>query len=216
MSSNNEHNRKRLLFTSYHCCIDPSSGAAISARVLLTLLGENGWDVHTFCGPLLDFDHGEDVRQILADEGIGCRERVGEFEGERFSLLSFRDGSIRSAVFLPHWLHQRSPSLRQGQLFLGGLASAIEESRPRIVLTYGGFWLAPRTLERARHSGARTAFWLCNFAYRNARLFAAIIRLWDDAEFYRQSSHQCRQRAESWQVELLLPQYEKVLGELLE
>lgn len=43
-----------------------------------------------------------------------------------------------------------------------------------------------------------------------------IIRPWDDAEFYRQSSHQCRQRAESWQVELLLPQYEKVLGELLE
>ncbi len=57
---------KRLLFASYHCYVDPSSGAAVSARELLWMLAGNGWDVRTFCGPLLDFE--EDVLERL---GLG-------------------------------------------------------------------------------------------------------------------------------------------------
>ncbi len=33
----------RLLFASYHCYFDPSSGAALSTRDLLELLARRGW-----------------------------------------------------------------------------------------------------------------------------------------------------------------------------
>jgi hypothetical protein len=37
------HDRQpRLLFASYHCYVDPSSGAALATRDLLELLGPRG------------------------------------------------------------------------------------------------------------------------------------------------------------------------------
>ena len=68
---------KRMLFASYHSYVDPSSGAALSARELLGMLAQNGWDVCTFCGPLLDFEEAEDVRQILVDEQLAYHEYRG-------------------------------------------------------------------------------------------------------------------------------------------
>ncbi len=51
---------KRLLFASYHGYVDPSSGAAVSARELLAMLARHGWEVRTICGPRLDFERSED------------------------------------------------------------------------------------------------------------------------------------------------------------
>jgi len=38
MSSGDVQHAKRILFASYHCYVDPSSGAAVSVRELLTQL----------------------------------------------------------------------------------------------------------------------------------------------------------------------------------
>jgi len=55
------------LFSSYHCYLDPSSGAALSMRGMLELLSARGWPVRAFCGPQLDHGPGERVEQIVSD-----------------------------------------------------------------------------------------------------------------------------------------------------
>ncbi|HKI33689.1 MAG TPA: hypothetical protein VKA46_17680 [Gemmataceae bacterium] len=49
---------KRLLFCTYHCLLDPSSGAALSARDLLALLAGRGWSCRALCGPQRDSSGG--------------------------------------------------------------------------------------------------------------------------------------------------------------
>ena len=47
---------RRLLFCSYHCYWDQSSGAALCTRELLELLAQRGWSCRVWCGPHLDFE----------------------------------------------------------------------------------------------------------------------------------------------------------------
>ena len=88
----------------------------MSARELLGMLAGHGWEVRTFCGPLLDFDRGEDVRQILADEGLPYQESVHEGYGRPFSLLLFREGRILSTIFAPSRGERRRPSRENGSI----------------------------------------------------------------------------------------------------
>ena len=108
----------RMLFASYHCYLDPSSGAAIATRDLLELLASHGWGVRVFCGPTLDFERRESLAQLLSDQGIAfeertCRQGGGPSppaplaragEGSRggtatFSLLHFRQNGVPVSVF---------------------------------------------------------------------------------------------------------------------
>lgn len=57
----------RILFGSYHCYLDPSSGAALSVRDLFQLLAPRGWHCRACCGPLLDFEYPLPVEQLLTD-----------------------------------------------------------------------------------------------------------------------------------------------------
>ncbi len=42
-----------------------------------------------------------------------------------------------------------------------------------------------------------------------------VIRLWDDGSFCDEASGRCRQRADLWRPEVVLPQYAEVLEQLL-
>ncbi len=161
----------RLLFASYHCLIDPSSGAAVSARELLRLLRRAGWDVRALCGPAVDFEHREDVRQLLADQHLPFGEFAAVSGNDGFRVVSYRDDEIPSSAFLPPDPHDRVPSRQTGALFLRLLVQAWSGWRPDVLLTYGGYWMAVPMLRRARERGIRTVFWLRNFAYRDAGLF---------------------------------------------
>ena len=68
--------RPRLLFGSYHCYLDPSSGAAIATRDLLELLGSREWNARAFCGANVDFEQGESLPQLLSDQGVSFQEGV--------------------------------------------------------------------------------------------------------------------------------------------
>ena len=168
---------RRLLFASYHGYVDPSSGAAVSARELLAMLARHGWEVRTICGPRLDFERSEDVRQILADQRLPYRETVHEGRGGRFSLLWFRDGAILSCVFVPLNDSERRPSRESGSRYLEGFSRMVAQWQPRVLLTYGGDWVAAPMLEDARRAGVRVVFWLRNFAYRDASLFRLVDRV---------------------------------------
>ena len=141
------------------------------------MLAGHGWEVRTFCGPLLDFDRGEDVRQILADEGLPYQESVHEGYGRPFSLLSFREGRILSTIFAPSRGERRRPSRENGSIYFDAFRQAVAQWQPHILLTYGGHWLAAPTIAHARRCGVRVVFWLRNFAYRDAKLFEMVDRV---------------------------------------
>ena len=92
---------KRLLFACYHFYLDPSNGAAITAREMLSALAGRGWEVTTFCGCGLDFQHATNPLQLLADRNIPIVHQVENSGAVPFSLAFFYDGLLKSSVFLP-------------------------------------------------------------------------------------------------------------------
>jgi len=85
---------RQLLFCSFHCLLDPSSGAAVATRDLLKALCGWGWDVRALCGPQLDFEQGQDVTQVVSDLRlpVAVRQRtVGAASG---TMLHLRLGDV--------------------------------------------------------------------------------------------------------------------------
>src|SRR5258708_39122018 len=58
----------RLLFSSYHCFLDSSSGAALSLRDLATFLTQRGWDCSVLSGPQLDFEEEVSLEILLQEQ----------------------------------------------------------------------------------------------------------------------------------------------------
>src|SRR5437879_13863596 len=84
--------KPRLLFCSYHCYWDPSSGAAVCSRELLELLARRGWVCRAFCGPRLDFEADTSLDQLLDGQQIGFERRQATNETVPLSVFRFRQG----------------------------------------------------------------------------------------------------------------------------
>jgi len=180
----------RLLFASYHGYTDPSSGAAIATRDLLELVAARGWDARVFCGPALDFESPESLRQLLSDQQIPYRERRSSKGPIPFSVVHFRQNGVPVGVYLPDQGTSAAPSQPEGTAFLTLLERVLEEFGPEILLTYGGDWVAAEIMRRARRRGIQVVFALHNFNYRAAELFrgadAVLVPSEFCADWYRQ------------------------------
>src|SRR5438445_11911150 len=90
-----ERSMPRLLFCSYHCYWDQSSGAALCTRGLLELWAQRGWSCRVFCGPHLDFEDTPSIAQILAAQQIPFYriQRENSRKGVRTLFSEFRKGS---------------------------------------------------------------------------------------------------------------------------
>jgi glycosyltransferase involved in cell wall biosynthesis len=163
--------RPRLLFSSYHCCLDPSSGAAIATRDLLELLARHGWGVRVFCGPVLDVERREPFAQWLTGQGIGFQERPCDEGPVPFSLFHFFQGRAPATVFMPRRPGRAAPSLQDGAAFLAVYQQVLDDFQPHVLLTYGGHAQASNLMARARRRGAAVVFALHNLEYRQRRLF---------------------------------------------
>lgn len=161
----------RLLFASYHCLIDPSSGAAISARTLLPMLGQRGWEARAFCGPRLDFQHAESPEQLLCDQRIAYAEQAIGSAGLPCRLLEYAEPYLAGTIFVPDAPPRRWASPEEAGVFLDRFATVLDKFHPDVVLTYGGSALTLALMQRARQCGARVVFWLQNLAYSDRRLW---------------------------------------------
>ena len=165
--------RRRILAALYHSYIDTSSGAAISLRDLLEALARRNWDVRVFCGPMLDFEQGRTNRQLLEDQAIPLDVYDGHARGEGFSVFMFRKGNVDCALYTPR-RPQQPPSQAVGENWLQCYAELLASWQPDVVITYGGFWMTRPLVQLAKQHGARTVFYLCNFAYSDRSLFDGI------------------------------------------
>jgi len=68
----------RLLFASYHCLLDPASGAAVEVRELLEALAVRNVPVLAFCGARLD-RLGVRIASWLDHQGIRKSEQHLDF-----------------------------------------------------------------------------------------------------------------------------------------
>jgi glycosyltransferase involved in cell wall biosynthesis len=165
----------RLLFASYHCYFDPSSGAALSTRDLLELLAGRGWACRVFCGPQLDFEDSPPLDQLLQDQEIAFEVRQVQLGPVPVTLFHFEQGGVPVSIYhTPLARPHEAPGREEGLPFLALLGRAIEEIGPDLLLTYGGDWLARETIALAKRHGVRVVFTLRNFAYHDAELFRSV------------------------------------------
>ena len=165
----------RLLFASYHCSFDPSSGAALSTRDLLELLARRGWSCRVFCGPQLDFEASPPLSRLLQDQHITFETRRVQLGPVPVGLFHFEQGGIPVAIYCPTLARPHEvPGRDEGIAFLALLGRVIQEVRPDLLLTYGGHWLARETIALAKRQGVRVVFTLRNFAYDDAELFRPV------------------------------------------
>ena len=107
----------RLLFASYHCYTDPSSGAAIATGDLLELLAEQGWNTRVLCGPTLDFDRPGSLLQWLSDQQIPYRLGQGVAARTPFSTAHHHQNTIPVAAYLSSQSPGGSPTETEGNVF---------------------------------------------------------------------------------------------------
>jgi len=190
----------KFLFSSYHNCFDPYSGAAVSTRALLRAAARNGWRTRAFCGPLCDSPETNDqtivelVKRI--DPNYSVRSASFAFQGRKtiFRYLRFNDEGVDAAIYLPDGAFRQVPRSflprNLGDAFLSLFASNLREFQPEIYGTYGGYWAAPGAAKLARDSGAKNVFFLHNLQYERRELFdnfdAAIVPSQFAADYYRE------------------------------
>lgn len=166
----------KLLFASWHRLIDPSSGAAVATRDLLELMAARGWECRAFCGPQLDFESGESISRLFAEQQIPCELRAAPPQMPPFVLHHFRQGDLRGTVYVPESatsapLAADGLPMEHETAFLALLDRFLERERPDVLLTYGGRRISRRLMAAARARGVPVVFALHNFAYRDAGLF---------------------------------------------
>src|SRR3954469_10918514 len=132
--------KPRLLFCSYHCYLDPSSGAALSVRDLFRLLGRRGWECQVFCGPLMDFESKQSLPELMRSQGLAFEVRQGSAGAQTWWLMQAKQGEIPVVVYQPDQA-AGLPTREQGEPFLGLAERALDWVKPDILLTYGGDWL---------------------------------------------------------------------------
>ncbi len=91
--------KPRILFASYHCYLDPSSGAALSTRDMLEMLTARDWPVRVFCGPLLDHGPAERVEQIVSDLRIPFETKGLEIGENAAAMLHCAVAGVDVSVY---------------------------------------------------------------------------------------------------------------------
>ena len=73
----------RLLFSSIHCYLDPSSGAALCTREMLELLAARGMDCRVLTTGVLDPERETTLDEVLATLELPCRRFRAELGSGR-------------------------------------------------------------------------------------------------------------------------------------
>ncbi len=171
---------RRILFCSYHCFVDYTSGAAVSGMDLLRILTERGWDCRALSGSLLD-TRERPVASVLERQKFAVKQLAAR-------LLGLKVGKIPVEIF-DGAMDPNERTAEGSHEFLALLEQRLEEFKPSAVITYGGFWLGRKIISRVKRRGIATVFWLRNCSYSQRNLFdgatAIIVPSRFAADFYR-------------------------------
>ena len=133
--------KPRLLFCSYHCYWDPSSGAALCTRELLELLAERGWACRAFCGPHLDFEEAGSLAELLDAHQIRYERRQTLQGAVPLSVFHLRHTGVPVMIYdSPVARSFQTPTREEGGCFLALLERVLERFQPDLcrIIQAGG------------------------------------------------------------------------------
>lgn len=161
----------RVLFASYHCFDDPTSGAALCTHDLFDLLTARGWACAVFTGPYLDTAGTPVGDRLRARSGVSVA--AGAAAGCEFTEYRYdAPGGYPVTVFAPDPpAARRHPIPAEARAFTAQLGATMRQFRPDVVLHYGGDTASSAVPGLARAAGVAPVFWLHNLAYTSADVF---------------------------------------------
>ncbi len=165
----------RLLFSSIHCYLDPSSGAALCTREMLELLAARGSDCRVLTSGILDPERETTLDEVLATLELPCQRFEAEMAtGSPAEVIDLTVNGVRVTVMPTGSSRaERSPDRREADVFLELAGQVFDRFRLDVLLTYGGHPASLDLMRRARQSGIAVVFHL----YRNREALASRILL---------------------------------------
>lgn len=151
------------------------------------MLQSRGWLCQSLTGPRLDQADGVAGPSLLAQHGAWM-SRDGIQGGVPFSVHQLQSSSGRHVVY--QTAGQSSQQTEHVRVFLELCIDLLHESRPDIVLTYGGGTTGRAVIALAKLLGLPVVFWLRNSSYENARLFDPVDGVIVPCDFARRSYQQ--------------------------
>jgi glycosyltransferase involved in cell wall biosynthesis len=149
-----EIKKPRLLWVNRYCLFDRSSGASLSVIEMLKQLARRGYDVRILGA--LNFDSQNGRRQF---EG-----RIKEFNKKQ-KYIHVSDSGLDHFLVNTKSHQARAMTLEELGLLYTSYEKILEEFKPDIAWLYGGKFFDRFVLEKAKQSGAITAFYLANGNY---------------------------------------------------
>jgi len=157
----------RLLFSSIHCYLDPSSGAALCTRELLELLAARGADCRMLTRGILDPERETSLDEVLATLELPAgRFQAGLGRGGVAEVVDLGVNGVRVTVMpTASSRAERSPDPQEAAIFLELAEQVFDRFRPDVLLTYAGHPASLELMRRARERGIAVVFHLHNFGY---------------------------------------------------
>lgn len=158
----------KFLFASSSCLLDPTSGAAISMRTMLSSLADLGHTVTACTATVMDSANGARAIQRL----FAQQERPRQ-------LLVHNAGVKHFLTPTSHWARAEVTAAEMERLD-EHFKVLIERDRPDVVISYGGMVSERHMLAQARRAGITTAFMLVNPSYHHSGYFADVDHVFTD------------------------------------
>jgi glycosyltransferase involved in cell wall biosynthesis len=173
----------RILLAVHNAYTDHTSGAALTMRILMRWMAQDGHDTRVLATARFDARPPASLQQHLAEHGVSPR-RVPPPKAFLTSLtrrtanlgpgrptLEFTIDGVPVTMLLTSAPRNTPADQFEGEQFLFLLDQALREFGPGLVVTYGGLHVVQEAMRRARAAGATTVFALHNFGYEETDRF---------------------------------------------
>jgi len=127
----------RMIFSSIHCYLDPSSGAALCTRELLELLAARGMDCRVLTTGILDPERETSLDEVLAALELPTqRFQAALRPGGSAEVIDLGASGVRVTVMpTVSSRAERSPDPRESAIFLELADQVFDRFRPDLLLT---------------------------------------------------------------------------------
>jgi glycosyltransferase involved in cell wall biosynthesis len=193
----------RILLAVHNAYTDQTSGAALTMRVLMRWMAQDGHETRVFGTARFDARPPANILQHLTEHGVSpvrvppskaflasVKHRTGNL-GPGRPTFEFALDDVPVTMLLTSAPRNTPADRFEGDQFLFLLDQILSEFRPDIVVTYGSHFVIQETMRRARERGALIVFALHNYGYDDPSLFAHADHVTTCspylAEHYRQS-----------------------------
>lgn len=156
----------RLMFSSVHCLLDPTSGAARSIRTMLGALQASGIKCTAFTGSAFDSPFTENSPDFFS--GLGAQALP---QSVAANLLHVPSDVFRHYITPLPTTNRRLLSTQTEEAFVHETVAFLGIAKPDVLMVLGGGLHERALLRRCRAMGIKTLFYLTNPTHTDPATF---------------------------------------------